>query len=473
MKKLLSTLLAIMLIISVVPLGAFSFSASAETDGYYTYTIENDEATITDVDTSISGDITIPDTLGGYPVTSIGDSAFSSCASLTSITIPDSVTSIGDGAFENCTSLTSITIPNNVTSIGNSVFIWCYSLTAINVNEDNEYYCDIDGVLFDKDVTTLIQYPMGKANISYTIPASVTSIGRYAFYSCDGLTDITIPNSVTSIGDYAFVECDSLASIVIPNSVVCIGDGVFSRCNSITSITIPDSVTSVGNRVFFNCLNLTEIIVDEKNDFYCSVDGVLFDKDKKTLIQNPSGKDTATYTIPNGVTSISDWAFSRYDSLTDIIIPNSVISIGENAFDCCTSLKSIVIFDGVTSIGDYAFSNCYRLTDVWYIGSENDKSNISIGFSNVELINATWHYIDSFCDIDCNICGVARPYVLGDSSGDGVINGRDAVMLLQYVSGWNVDIMDAAADVNADGKVNNKDYVLLVRYLNGWDVQLQ
>ena len=162
-------------------------------------------------------------------VTSIGESAFFYCSSLTSITIPDSVTSIGDYAFFNCSSLTSITIPDSVTSIGESAFYGCSSLTSI------------------------------------TIPDSVTSIGDSAFSYCSRLTSIMIPDSVTSIGDYAFRNCSSLTSITIPNSVTSIGNNTFRLCKSLTIITIPDSVTSIGESAFDNCKNLKTISLSCKS----------------------------------------------------------------------------------------------------------------------------------------------------------------------------------------------------------------
>ena len=160
-------------------------------------------------------------------VTSIRNSAFYDCNSLTSITIPNSVTSIGAYAFSNCYYLTNITIPNSVTSIENYAFRSCSSLTSI------------------------------------TIPDSVTSIGELAFYSCDSLTSITISNSVTSIGERAFAYCSRLNSITIPDSVTSIGEAAFAGCSSLTSITIPDSVTSIGEYAFQSCSSLTSITIPD------------------------------------------------------------------------------------------------------------------------------------------------------------------------------------------------------------------
>ena len=271
MKRGLSILLALALMVSIMPRGAMklSFTAAAETDGYYTYTVSGGKATITDADNSISGDVTIPSTLGGYPVTSIGYDAFYGCKSLTSITIPDGVTSIGRYAFDDCNSLTDIVVA-----------------------EDNTTYSSQDGVLFSKNKTTLITYPAGKTAAVYIIPDSVTSIGNYAFEDCESLTSVTIGDSVTSIGSSAFYSCSSLKSITIGDSVTSIGSYVFSYCRSLTSVTIGDSVTSIGWMAFYDCDSLTSV------------------------------------TIPDSVTSIGYEAFSTCNLLTSMTIPDSVTSIG-------------------------------------------------------------------------------------------------------------------------------------------------
>ena len=199
-KRFISILLAAALLFALLPC-ALMRNAAAETSGDYTYSVTDGKATITGY-TGSAATLTIPSTLGGYPVISLDKNSFYNCYSLASVTIPSSVTSIGDCAFEDCNSLASVTIPNSVTSIGNDAFGGCNSLASV------------------------------------TIPSSVTSIGDGAFSYCNSLASVTIPNSVTSIGDSAFYDCDSLASVTIPNSVTSIGDSAFYDCDSLASVTI-------------------------------------------------------------------------------------------------------------------------------------------------------------------------------------------------------------------------------------------
>ena len=383
---------------------------------------------------STSTDIQLPSMIDGKSVTSIGDSAFSSCSNLTSITIPDGVTNIGKSAFSNCSNLTAIILPDSVTNMESGIFFDCEKLKSIkipdgvtsiqdiflgcrslinitiskNVKEigyyafsscshleefivdpENPLYTSQDGVLFDKNMKTLLCYPSGKSG-AYTIPDGVTNIKGDAFSECDNLTSVTIPNSVTSIKERTFYACFNLTNITIPDSVTNIEALAFYNCTGLTNIFIPKSVTTIHvsawNCDFYDSSNLENITVDPDNSFYASEDGVLFNKNMKTLLYCPLGK-SGIYTIPTGVTNIDEYAFyscSRLESvvipesitnietgaffncrnLTSINIPDSVINIKKFAFGCCENLKSITIPDSVTNIGEGAFTDCNNLTNI-------------------------------------------------------------------------------------------------------------
>ena len=231
------------------------------------------------------------------------------------VDIGSGVTSIGQGAFFKCVALNSVTIGNSVTSIGYGAFNGCTSLTSV------------------------------------TIPDSVTSIGSSAFDGCTSLSSVTIGNGVTGIGDYAFRGCTSLTSVTIGSGVTSIGSVAFYGCTSLTSVTIPDGVTSIGGSAFYDCTSLTSVTIP----------------DSVTYIGSSAFRgctSLTSVTIPDGVTRIYDQTFYGCTSLTSVTIPDSVTSIYSDAFYGCTSLTSITIPDSVTSIGYRAFYNCTSLTSV-------------------------------------------------------------------------------------------------------------
>ncbi|MBQ9346257.1 MAG: leucine-rich repeat domain-containing protein, partial [Oscillibacter sp.] len=210
-------------------------------------------------------------------ITSIGRGAFTNCSSLSNIPVPDSVVSIGSGAFDRCRSLTSIFIPSMVSSIGDRAFIYCSALREITVSLDNSAYSSSGGVLYNKEKTQLLAYPAmksGKLAIpgsvtsicdnafsnsvlsNIVIPDNVTEIGEYAFSGCANLTSISIPDSVVSIGAGAFSYCRSLENVTLSNSVAVVEPSTFQECTQLASITIPGSVTSIQSRAFASCIKL-------------------------------------------------------------------------------------------------------------------------------------------------------------------------------------------------------------------------
>jgi hypothetical protein len=471
-------------------------------------------------------------------VTSIGSSAFRGCTGLTSITIPDEVTSIGASAFQGCTGLTSITVPSSVTVIGYGTFSGCNTLTeltlpfvgttnsdfmdsslpslkkvtitepctvipsgaflycpaiteinlpnsvkdireqfkkgyldltSINVESENTNYSSENGVLFDKNKTTLICYPIRKTG-SYIVPEGVKNIGEQAFSSCVLLTSVTIPVSVTDIGSRAFSECYSLVSVAIPESMKNIGDHAFFRCEGLTAITLPNglesigdrafgysgltsviipgSVTSIGVATFTNCYNLASVIIQNGvesigNDAFssCALTSVIIPSSVTTIgyyafegcsfpsVTIPSSVtvirggafsnciNLASVIIPNGLKIIENDVFSFCSSLSSVTIPSNVTAIGDRAFRNCTSLASVIISNGITSIGVEAFDNCpitsitipSSVTTIGDGAFRNCTSLASVICLNSEPANLQYNYYESFENVNKKVCTLYVP----------------------------------------------------------------
>ena len=298
---------------------------------------------------------------------------------INTVLVGNGVTAIGNNAFKGCTALSTVVMPATTPpTLGSGAFIDCNALTGIYVPEDkvDDYkdawsdYADkimaIDGTCgknvyysYQSNSNTLTIFgtgPMTSYNdnsyfpwytyikniTSVTIKSGVTTIGNNAFNGCVGLTSIEIPAGVTTIGDYAFNGCVGLTSIDIPASVTTIGFSAFGGCAGLTTIDIPASVTTIGNKAFGDCVGLTAFTVDNGNTAYASEDGVLFNKDKTTLVRCPIGNNRTTYTIPASVTTIGEEAFRGCSGLTEVTIPATVTSIGYCAFYGCRNLKTFI-----------------------------------------------------------------------------------------------------------------------------------
>ena len=429
MKNTGKILMIVFIVAAVVAMMIlFSTTAGADTYGDFTYTVSGDNATITKYK-GAAGDVVIPSEIDGKSVTSIDNYAFKDCISLTSITVPSSVTSIIINAFYGCSSLvnvtvdeantkytsvdgvlydknkttlvcypagktaTSFTVPSSVTYIGIYTFLDCTSLTSINVDNANTSYTSVDGVLYNKDKTTLVCYPSGKTATSFTVPSSVTSIGDDAFYDCTSLTSIEIPLSVTSIGGNAFKYCKNLESITISSSITSIGSGAFQYCTNLTSITFGENsqLTSIGTGAFDNCTSLTSIEIPSS---VTSIGRAIF-RCCTSLV---------SLEMPSNVTSISMWAFYGCKGLTNITIPSSVTNIGSYAFYDCTGLTGITIPSSVTSIGSYAFYGCTSLTSIEIPSSVTSIGRSAFqgctGLTSIEIPSSVTSIVDYAFD-DC------------------------------------------------------------------------
>jgi hypothetical protein len=318
--------------------------------------------------TGKSGDYSVPDF-----VEQIEYAAFNACDSLTNVIISNSVRTIAVSAFAVCGKLLTVSIGKSVASIGDNAFAFCGKQTAFSVHPENLFYSVNDGVLFNKNHTTLVLYPAGRQG-GYDIPNTVDSIGRWAFYSSK-ISEVSIPNTVTSIGNSAFFYCKNLKNVVLPNSITFIDENAFGS-SDITNINIPNGVTYIGHSAFSYCTALTSIVIPEtvtnieENTFqHCtSLSEVFFPATLKTIganaFRNCSGL-TGVLNIPNAVTSIDPWAFLSCYDLAEVNIGKTTSSIGDGAFWGCINITSLTIPQSLTSIGNYAFWGCSSLNSIF------------------------------------------------------------------------------------------------------------
>ena len=422
MKRLLTLLLSVVLILSVIPMSAFTANAatySGKCGENLTWSLNTETGVLNITGTGYMNDYEYENFAPWYSYKS----------DIITVNIADGINGIGNYAFLNCDKLASITIPDSVTSIGDYAFyLSAYYQNSDNWSGDALYICE-----------NLIKFNRDSLLTTYTIAEGTKVIANGAFYSCDKLTDITIPNTVTAIGDeafnttavknivipksvkkignavfgdtseiesivvedgntayhsagnclienasktlmlgcknsvvpndgsitkiadYAFFYCYDLLSVTIPDGTTSIGYCAFLYCMNLSKIEIPKGVTSIGEEVFASCCKLDSIVVEQGNKVYHSSGNCLIKTASKELIL---GSNNSVIPSDGSVTSIADWAFEGRSELSYIRIPDSVTSIGEYAFRTCSQLITVTLSNNLKSIGQVAFDSCESLSSI-------------------------------------------------------------------------------------------------------------
>ena len=375
----------------LLPLALLAFCPTllAGQFGNFTYAETGDSITITGFVSNVSGPLEIPESIGGKPVTEIGDNAFVGMAQPTSLTIPDSVIRIGSKAFWGCRRLASVKLGSGVSNVGESAFHSCERLEEINIPPalnalSSGMFSDcgkLDLQTVPETVTRIEDHAFSQCwgMTRFTIPKTVQFLGQSVFWSCAQLEEVTIeegiqsipalsfascsslrkvviPESVTSIGIYAFEGCGGLKSVKLPSQLETIQLGVFRNCSSLEAVVIPPNVHSLEYQAFFGCSNLRGISIPES---VTSMEDWVF-----------GGCDSlVSFTLPTSITKIPDRTFWECRSLSILAIPGHVTSIGESAFEGCFSLRSIKFHPGVTELGNRAFYWCTGLISAVFQGN--------------------------------------------------------------------------------------------------------
>lgn len=486
-----------------VPMQKFSVPVLAEerseesmygTIDLLSYTIREDNTVKINFTDITEGDIVIPAEIEGFPVTELGDNVFQGRENITSVILPDSITMIGNNAFSGCTFLTSVNIPANLKSLGAYAFENCPITEAV-------------------------------------LPETLESVGAGAFSGCSLLKELNIPDSVSEIGGAVCSNCTSLESLKLSAQMTELpkenSTDFLENCISLKSITIPENLTKIESNPFKTCTALETIEVDENNQIYTSVDGILCTKTGLCLTAYPAGKTDKICTLPEGITkigtsafcntvyleelilpstldrlgiaasafldckslkkvvipegiinlaaftfwncqnlkeivlpeslySVMNGAFLNCSSLENIIIPDNVSKLDSNVFSGCTSLKSVTLGTGIKEIGSSIFKDCENLTDIYYTGTQEQWEKIAIQQKGNEIFqNVQIHFEESAPEI-----------LTGDINQDGQVSVSDVIFLQKYLHGQEsfTKAQFQTAELTQDGKVNIFDFIKL-KYL--------
>lgn len=314
------------------------------------------------------GNLTVPETLNGIPVTAIGDKAFSQCYYLTDVTLPEGITHIGDFAFEDCTDIETLTIPATVTSMGCNPFIG--TTIHLQLAGSNTALEQQGAFLLDRETKRLIccqSSPEGteEAPATLAIPTGTREIGDYAFSRSDAV-QVVLPAGVQKIGQCAFQRCLSLQSVTLPAGLTDIGDHAFQRCSKLEEVNLPDSVTHLGRNPFAGSpvtlsLSASHPALELRAD-------VLIERSTGKLLSFPCVGSEPAYEIPGDIREIGEFAFAYCKDLFTLTIPANV-EIAENAFYRNEAIEAVTLPEGLTVIRENTFWGCINLKTVEIPGS--------------------------------------------------------------------------------------------------------
>ena len=347
--------------------------AHAESADGFEYHVDRGAAVITRY-IGPGGNVTVPDSLGGWPVASIQNGVFFGHPELGSIVLPGSLREIGSETFALCSALTNVLLRHGVTSIGPWAFRGCTNLPSIEIPDTVtsirwgafENCTGLSRVVLPKGLTTFSGGGTFLGCTSLTeveLPHSLTNLESGVFYGCMSLTRVVIPQSVSTIGAQAFEFCRGLTNVVIPSGVTTIGDRTFADCTALPEISLPRGEVKIGESAFSGCTSLAGIHVSPSNTNHSSVDGVLFNPTRTVLLQFPGGR-SGSYTIPDRVVTVGTEAFRNSLRLTNITFSAGVTQLWWKAFQGCTGLTSIRLPSRLTGIVYASFEGCTGLASL-------------------------------------------------------------------------------------------------------------
>ncbi len=393
MKKAISLLASAAILTQAMPL--YTSAASYNAGGtVITYTETAVSITVTGCTTE-GESLTIPDSIDGIPVTEIAAKAFSDCSAIVNVTIPDSVETIGNRAFYNCDSLETVSIGTGMQSVGDYAFSVCPSLEAFSVADGNTSFSDIDGMLFNKDGTSLLAYAGGAQAV---LPEGTETIGKAAFFGNSSLEDIDL-SSVSSIGDYAFSACFKLPSVILPDSIASLGKGSFMNCTQLSKVTLGSGITAIPDDCFSMCTSLKP------------------------------------FEIGSAVAQIGSYAFYSCNSLSGIEIPATVKSLGINAVGTHYSLpdgsdkavRGFCIFGKTGSAAEkYAYSNKVDFLDPDNIPYGDVDGDNAVDSADASAVLTEY----AITATGGNTTFTYYQTITGDYDCDGSINSADASRIL-------------------------------------------